>query len=65
MRYAKSDQLAEMNLVPQPTMTNRHRIYLVDVFTDQAYSGNPLAVVACSEPQPEPMMLMIPAESHA
>jgi hypothetical protein len=42
-------------------MTSKHHIYLVDVFTDRAYAGNPLAVVTCSEPLPEATMQRIAA----
>ena len=45
-------------------MTSKHHIYLVDVFTDRAYAGNPLAVVACSEPLPEAAMQQIAAEMN-
>jgi trans-2,3-dihydro-3-hydroxyanthranilate isomerase len=45
-------------------MTSKHHIYLVDVFTDRAYAGNPLAVVACSEPLPETTMQQIAAEMN-
>jgi trans-2,3-dihydro-3-hydroxyanthranilate isomerase len=45
-------------------MTHKHRIYLVDVFTDQAYSGNPLAVIASCKPLPAKTMQQIAAEMN-
>ena len=39
-----------------------YRIYLVDVFTHEPYSGNPLAVVAGSEPLADATMQRIAAE---
>lgn len=43
-------------------MTAGHRIYLVDVFAREPYSGNPLAVVAGSEPLADATMQQIAAE---
>jgi len=31
----------------------RHRFFIVDVFAEEKYAGNPLAVVACERPIPD------------
>lgn len=40
------------------------RFYIVDVFTDRAYSGNPLAVVVCDAPFPCETMQRIATEMN-
>ena len=45
-------------------MTSANRIYLLDVFAEQAYCGNPLAVIATAEPLPEATMQKIAAEMN-
>jgi trans-2,3-dihydro-3-hydroxyanthranilate isomerase len=45
-------------------VTSNPRIYLVDVFARQRYSGNPLAVIASTEPLPAASMQQIAAEMN-
>lgn len=45
-------------------MSSEHRIFLVDVFTQRPYSGNPLAVIASDEPLPTATMQKIAAEMN-
>ena len=41
-----------------------NRFYIVDVFADRAYSGNPLAVVVCDSPLPCETMQQVAAEMN-
>ena len=45
-------------------MTTKNRLYMVDVFAEQRYSGNPLAVIVYSEPLPDDTMQRIAAEMN-
>lgn len=41
-----------------------HRFYIVDVFAEQSYSGNPLAVVVGADDLPDATMQLIAAETN-
>ena len=45
-------------------MSSRYPIYLVDVFAEQPFAGNPLAVVVCLNPMPDRTMQQIAAEMN-
>jgi trans-2,3-dihydro-3-hydroxyanthranilate isomerase len=45
-------------------MTSANRIYLLDVFAEQAYCGNPLAVITTAEPLPGATMQRIAAKMN-
>jgi trans-2,3-dihydro-3-hydroxyanthranilate isomerase len=45
-------------------MDMTQRFYMVDVFAEQSYSGNPLAVVVCSEAMSDVTMQQIAAETN-
>lgn len=45
-------------------MSSNYPIFLVDVFAQQRFAGNPLAVVACHQPLPENTLQKIAAEMN-
>ena len=40
------------------------RFFIVDVFAERAYEGNPLAVVVSEQAMPDPVMQAIAAETN-